>query len=100
MHDLKKLMDDAHYVGRHGNTEQELRLAAFVRDYLDETPVDEEWIASLSVSGRSAFMLESDGVWYTEGDSHAAQILCLGIATRGRVRAFAIGMGLTLREGE
>ena len=74
------------------------RLAAFVRDLTDETPADEGWLAKVSprlADGRCIFIWNAHLLEYDDD----FDILSLRAPyTRGRVRLFALGMGLTLRE--
>lgn len=73
-------------------------LAAFARDMTDETPVDAEWIAGITVTGENipvCFIWRADtGVWFCKREL----VQHLKKCTRGRVRLFALAMGLTLRE--
>lgn len=101
MHDLRQLAADAEFLlsERHGpNIAEVHRLAAFVADLLDETPADEEWVAGITVMDEripTCFIWRADtGVWFCKREL----VQHLKKCTRGRVRLFALGMGLTLRE--
>lgn len=115
MHDLKQLAKDAERVEAsakawlsecEGLDREEVeyheavhRLAAFACDLTDETPVDEAWLAKVSprlADGRCVFIWNAHLLEYDDD----FDILSLRAPyTRGRVRAFAFGMGLTLMEG-
>lgn len=101
MHDLKQLAADAiRVISSPILLEAEpMRLAAFARDLLDETPVDAEWLRAVSPKYKWFMTFAMTGPnlrFLNEGQS-----IVLGTGwTRGRVRAFALGMGLQLREGE
>ena len=101
MHDLKQLTKDAEFLLSEfhmPNEEPVHRLAAFACDLTDETPADEKWLAKVSprlADGRCVFIWNAHLLEYDDD----FDILSLKAPyTRGRVRAFALGMGLTLRE--
>lgn len=134
MHDLKQLRDDANgilgpsfYVearvgsqnyrgecvralmngaSRNERADELLkRLAAFVRDVTDETPVDEEWLRAVSPVCKwnvQAINLSQTGECYCERynpfNFETTRMAVGRNITRGRVRLLAMAMALELRE--
>lgn len=107
MHDLKAVLAAADRLERdltetvepcYDDTADTKLVAAFVRDLTDETPADEGWLAKVSprlADGRCIFIWNAHLLEYDDD----FDILSLRAPyTRGRVRLFALGMGLTLRE--
>lgn len=76
-----------------------LRLAAFVRSVADETPVDAEWLAKVTPDRyhERAFRVSKRGEFSFVQNIDDAITLPDDL-TRGRVRLFALAMGLELRE--
>ena len=106
MHDLKQLRADAEFVLRDRENypygSAAFNLAAFVRDITDDTPAGAEWLESVyppTDDGWSRFQVYKNGSCYFCRRDTASTFIGLHI-TRGRVRAFALAMGLALTEGE
>lgn len=77
-------------------------LAAFASYLLDETPADEEWLDGVyppTDDGWQRFQLYKNGSCYFCSRDVASTFIGMNV-NRGRVRAFAFGVGLQLREGE